>query len=181
MKKFILAALVSVLCCPPVVAQETDETTEEGIGEVYLREDHGDWAMRCVRTPEDQPDQCHLYQRLFSEPENALAEALFYANAPGSDPAAFVEFITPLRTLLTAGLGVSIDGGQPNRVPFTFCQATGCVARVPLNALELQAFRAGGKSTIFIVPVGANQAVTADMSLSGFTAGMGALILSKQP
>ena len=43
-------------------------------GQPYIREEFGDWALRCLRAAEGQPDPCQLYQLLLEADGNAVAD-----------------------------------------------------------------------------------------------------------
>ena len=90
----------------------------------------------------------------------------------GGQAAAGATIVAPLETLLTENLTLGIDGAEPKRYPFTFCNRAGCVARVGFTAEELQQFRNGNAAQMSIVPAAApDQRVELTISLSGFTAG----------
>lgn len=155
----------------PVTALSTGEIIgEEGAGESYVGNTHGDWEMVCVRVP-DEEDPCQMYQLLRDAEGNATAEISVFPLPAGQDAAAGATILTPLETLLTAQLVMQIDGGPAKRYPFTFCTAIGCIARVGFTAAEVDAFRRGAAATWTLVPVAApDQTVDLTMSLMGFTA-----------
>ena len=148
----------------------------DGIGTPYVREEFGDWQMRCIRAPEGQGDPCQLYQLLRDESDNAVAEISMFSLPDGGQAAAGATIITPLETLLTEQLTITVDGGSAKRYPFTWCSAIGCFARVGFTTPELNQFKRGNLAKISIVPVAApDQQVVLDVSLSGFTAGLTAV------
>jgi invasion protein IalB len=148
---------------------------EAGIGEPYVAAEFNDWAQRCVRT-EGGNDPCQLYQLLRDQEGNSVAEISVFPLPAGQQAEAGVTIITPLETLLTEQVTLSVDQAQAKRYPFTFCAAVGCVARIGLLPEEVQAFRAGSRAQVRIVPAAApDQEVLLSVSLSGFTAGFRAL------
>ena len=148
----------------------------DGVGTAYVREEFGDWQMRCIRAPEGQEDPCQLYQLLRDETDNAVAEISMFSLPDGGQAAAGATIITPLETLLTEQLTITVDNGQARRYPFTWCSAIGCFARVGFTAAEVSQFKRGNVARIAIVPVAApDQEVVLDVSLSGFTAGLAAV------
>ena len=161
----------------PVSALSTGEViTENGIGDSYVGNTHGDWEMVCVRE-EDGPDPCQMYQLLRDADGNATAEITMFPLPPGGEAVAGATILTPLETLLTAQLVMVVDGGAAKRYPFTFCAVIGCIARVGFTAAEVDAFRRGSRATWALVPVAApDQPVDLNMSLIGFTAAMEELI-----
>ena len=148
----------------------------EGVGTPYVREEFGDWQMRCIRAPEGQEDPCQLYQLLRDETDNAVAEISMFSLPDGGQAAAGATIITPLETLLTEQLTITVDSGAAKRYPFTWCSAIGCFARVGFTEAEVNQFKRGNAAKITIVPVAApDQKVVLDVSLSGFTAGLAAV------
>lgn len=146
------------------------------IGTPYVREEHGDWQIRCIRTPSGN-DPCQLYQLLEDSEGNAVSEfSLFPLLPPQGDAIAGGNIITPLETLLPQAVTMQIDTGEPRRYPFTFCTQAGCFARIGYSAEDIERFKRGAKATVSVVPVAApDQRITLDVSLSGFTAGYDAL------
>ncbi len=144
--------------------------TPDGEADSYVGNTHGDWELVCARVP-DEPDPCQMYQLLRDAEGNATAEITMFPLPEGQEAAAGATILTPLETLLTAQLVMSVDGGQAKRYPFTFCTAIGCIARVGFTSEEVDAFRAGAVAQWSLVPVAApDQVVELDMSLMGFTA-----------
>ena len=142
------------------------------VGETYVRQEFGDWEMRCVKTPEGQDDPCNLYQLLENDNGVAVAEFNLFRLPPGSRAAAGATIVVPLETLLTQQLTLAVDGANARRYPFTFCNPGGCVARLGFTEAEVQQFKRGNVATIRLVPAAdPDQDVVLDVSLIGFTAG----------
>lgn len=159
----------------PADALSMGEPAAEGearTGQPYIREEYGDWALRCIRAPEDQPDPCQLYQLLMDEDGNAVAEISVFPLPESQRAAAGATIVAPLETLLTEDLVLTVDGAAARRYPFTFCNRAGCVARVGFTEEEVQQFKRGASAQLRMVPAAApDQEVVLDVSLSGFTAG----------
>lgn len=84
--------------------------------------------------------------------------------------------MTPLQTLLTKNVLLSVDGGKAKVYPFTFCTEVGCFSRVGFTAGDVASFKAGNAAKIVVVPAQApDQTVELSMSLKGFTAGLKAV------
>ncbi|SLN31142.1 Invasion associated locus B (IalB) protein [Roseivivax jejudonensis] len=139
--------------------------------EAFVRSENGDWEIQCIRFPDGTEAQCQMFQLLTAQDDNPLAEAYFFKPPEGSQFAAGLNLVVPLRTLLTQPLGIAIDGGATQQIPYMTCSAEGCVARAGISEQQLNQFRAGAAARITIVPADApSEQVTTDMSLSGFTA-----------
>lgn len=146
------------------------------IGSPYLKSEHGEWDIRCIRTESGQ-DPCQLYQLLEDADGNSVAEFSLFPLQPAQGPAiAGGNFVTPLETLLPEQVTLVVDGGAAKRYPFTFCTEIGCFARVGFTAEDIDQFKRGRGATVSIVPIVApDQRITLELSLSGFTAGYDAL------
>ncbi|MDO6732231.1 invasion associated locus B family protein [Marinovum sp. 2_MG-2023] len=146
------------------------EATE--LGSTYVKQESGDWELRCIRTETPENDPCQLYQLLKEENGNALAEISMFRLPAESKLPAGATVIVPLETLLTGQLGISVDGSKPKSYPFSFCNRQGCYARIGLTAEDIAAFKRGAEAKVMIRPFAApDQIVASTMSLSGFTAG----------
>lgn len=191
LRSSILAALL--LQAPFALAQEAAETapaedTAEPAndlalgepvgpqpGQPFIRETYVDWALRCIKAPEGQPDACNLYQLLTNDDGVAVAEFNLFRLPEGGRALAGANVVVPLETLLTEQLTLAVDGANPRRYPFTFCNAAGCVARIGLTAEEIEEFKRGVQATVRVVPAADPTAeVVLPVSLSGFTAGFDA-------
>ena len=149
--------------------------------EIYVRETFGDWQVRCLEAPEGQEDPCQMYQRLADQQGNPTADVNVFALPEGGDLAAGATILTPLQTLLTAQVRLSIDGGEPRAYPFSFCDETGCYSRMGFTAADVEALKRGVAATLVVVPALApDQQAELRMSLNGFTAALAA-VAAPQP
>lgn len=152
-----------------------DTAANEG-PQIYVREEHGDWEVRCLEAPEGQDDPCQLYQRLSDQQGNPTADVNFFDLPDGGEIVAGATILTPLQTLLTAQVTMTIDGGEPRRYPYSFCDGSGCYSRMGFSAEDMAAFKRGAAAELIVVPALApDQKAEIKMSLSGFTAGMAAV------
>jgi len=162
----------------PAESTEAPATPEAGgVGERYIAEKFDAWELRCVRT-EDGADPCQLYQLLNDkESGNPIAEISMLPLPEGGEAVVGATIITPLETLLTQQLNVTVDNGKTKRYPFTFCANVGCVARVGFTAEDIASFKKGKVAVVSVVPVAApDRTVDVDISLKGFTAGYDAVV-----
>ncbi|WP_212523245.1 invasion associated locus B family protein [Actibacterium sp. MT2.3-13A] len=155
---------------------------EDKVGTTYVKEEHGDWQLRCVHAPEGQTDPCQLYQLLSDAENNPTAEISVFAVNGEQGAVAGATIATPLETLLTQQLRLAVDAGKAKVYPFTWCSQAGCFARVGFTAEDLAALKGGSKATLTIVPMAApDQTVDLDISLKGFTAGFDAVRANNLP
>ena len=136
-------------------------------GDTYIREEFGDWALRCIVVAE-QDDPCQMYQLLADNDGAPISEFTLFRLPAGNQAAAGATIVVPLETMLKEQLTIQIDETPAKRYPFSFCNAVGCYARIGLTQEDIDAYVTG---LISIVPVAApDQRVTVELSLEGFTA-----------
>lgn len=200
-----LSVCAALAMTQPLVAQTTTETTDteteapaegdaprsDGLstgqdvvaqGQTYVMSEHDDWDLRCIKAPEGQKDPCQLYQLLEDQNGNSVAEINLF-NLPGDQQlAAGATIVTPLETLLTQQVQLSVDGGRAKVYPFTFCTQIGCFSRVGFTAGDISNFKRGNEAKIVVVPAQApDQKVELTVSLKGFTSGYNAVIEATKP
>lgn len=144
---------------------------QDQVGSYYAKATHGDWQLRCLRTP-DGKDPCELYQLLRDERETPVAELSVIPFS--GEAAAVLNFVAPLETDLQAGMGLQIGSGEANRYPFIVCAAIGCVSRLGMTEEELNLLKRGNTATVTLLPFGGKpeeNMVDLTVSLTGFTAG----------
>ena len=183
-----LTACLATLAVGPVFAQNTDgeaptapelplgQTATAQAPQIYEREAHGDFSVRCARVPDTAVEPCQLFQRLTDANGNPTADVNFFDVAGDGQVQGGATVVTPLQTLLTSQVTLSVDCGAERRYPFAFCDTQGCYSRMGFTAAEMAEFRAGATATISVRPALApEQLVVMNMSLAGFTAGMQAI------
>lgn len=154
---------------------------EDGVGRTYVKDNFGDWELRCIKT-ENGNDPCQLYQLLADGEGNSVAEINLFVVNGNEQIAGGATIVTPLETLLTANLRLAVDGGEPRAYPFSFCRSIGCFSRLGLTEGEVDQFRKGTIANVVIVPAAApDQTVQLRASLAGFTAGWKALVEVSEP
>lgn len=192
---FAALATTAALSGAQLVAQEaTDETvtneedglslgeevtqapTEPQVGDTYIAAVEGDWALRCLKAEEGNVDPCQLYQLLNDENGNSVAEISMFPIPNGNRAVAGATIVVPLETLLPEQVTLTIDGRNPRRYPYTFCNAAGCVARVGFTQEEVDLFKRGNQAIMRMVPAAApDEEVSLTVSLTGFTAAFNSL------
>lgn len=168
----------------PTEAPSADDTlplgepapAEEQIGAPYVLETHGDWQIRCIKTPNGL-DPCQLYQRLLSPDQTPIAEfTVFPLLEPQGEAVAAGSVSAPLETLLTAMATLRVDGNDGKRYPFRYCTQVGCYASLGFADSDIASLKNGAKATLTVVPVLApDEQINIEISLSGFTAGYNSL------
>ena len=87
---------------PPAAAPESD------LGKPYVKDVSGDWEIHCIHTDLSN-DPCTLHQTL-RDPNGSAVATIEIVNIPNNQQlAAGVTVVTPLDTLLTEQVALSID------------------------------------------------------------------------
>lgn len=180
--RIITLVLAATLAAPalaqdkPAEGEETfdgdlalGEKAEPQVGDTYTAARHGDWRINCVKQ-EDGNDPCQMYQLLTDGQGNAVAEITVFDVPNQAQAVAGSTIITPLGTLLTAQLTLSVDGEEGKRYPFSWCIQSGCYARIGFTPLELDTLRRGKAAEMAIRAVQApDQPIRIPVSLAGFS------------
>ena len=116
---------------PNAMALSMGEEEQPGLGDVYVESEFVDWELRCIRS-EAEIDPCQLYQLLNDGNGNPIAEINIFPLI-GQEAAAGATVVTPLETLLTENLRMSVDGGAAKVYPFSWCSQVGCFSRLGLS------------------------------------------------
>lgn len=182
LRKFIPAAGLSVLVAVvlglivvggasrPAAAQDAGQPGR--LGNAEIGQTYGDWTGACETVPSGARE-CYIFQTVkesqSGQPIMSLKVGTFLEN---NQPAILADL--PTGIMIQPGAVFSVDGGSQVRVPYQICTPGLCRAIVPLNEQMLGKMKAGVTLKVGFVTAGGKQ-VSADASLSGFTAGWGSV------
>lgn len=166
-KQTLAALALTALAAPGQAAAQNQET---------VKATHGDWEVRCA---ENDDKLCVIAQvGKTADGKNALEVRIRKLEGAKTNdgkviPAA-IQIITPLGTILRAGVRVSIDGSEPRTGPFEVCVPNGCVVRDAMSEDFLSNLRSGKAATVSYTMLQQGD-ITANISLKGFSKAFGAL------
>lgn len=139
-----------------------------------LKAKNEDWEVRCAAQDESR---CFIYQLVKDAEGRPLAEFTLIRLPDGGQAAAGATVVTSLGVLLTKGVVLTIDSGQPLGYPFLYCAPTGCFSRLGLTGATITRMKKGAIAKITVFGVNApDKAVAGTLSLKGFTASYDALV-----
>lgn len=151
------------------------EAEQSALGQPYVAEVAGDWQIECLRTTLEA-DPCRMVQILLDQ-GNPTVRVEIITLPEGSPAPAVATFYSPLETLLSEQITLSVDGGQASKHMFNYCTPQFCIAQVPFAENAIAAFKRGNVAQASIVPLQApDQRADLKMSLTGFTAGYDRLV-----
>jgi len=156
----------------------TGEPADNGApkpGQTYVKTTQGDWEIRCIKTPDGKNEPCQMSQLLHDSAGTPTAELSVF-NVDDPMIAGGASIVTPLETLLTRAVTVSINGAAAKRYPFNYCNQVGCISQIGFTKDEVAALKSGSTATVTIVPAASpDQTVDLTVSLKGFTAAFDSL------
>ena len=135
--------------------------------ETVVTATNGDWEVRCV----EGTQQCGMRQTV-NNPEGGqpLLEVEVVPIDGNDNAEAVMRVFAPLGVLLTRGLAMRVDGGEPIQTPFLVCAQNGCVANIGLPADGVNTLKRGAAAELTVYAAQQpDQAVNARLSLMGFT------------
>ncbi|WP_416898819.1 MAG: invasion associated locus B family protein [Minwuia sp.] len=165
----VLAAGLACLAAFPVMAQ-----TQGGAGSpVEVVAKHGAWEQRCVSSA-NAGRKCVLLQVATATENDKVSAAMTVARGGEGGQQFVARFEVPIGVYLPGGLSLNIDGRDFGAIPYQTCYPDRCAAIAMLSEEHVTALKAGARAvlTLYANP---KTPLTVPISLSGITAGMGAL------
>ena len=145
-----------------------DAAAQRGVKSV-----HGDWQVRCDSPPGSQENQCALVQSVTAEDRPDVGLTIIVVKRAGQN-SPLLRVVAPMGVMISAGLGLKIDGGEVGRAGFIRCLPNGCVAEVVMDDNLLKQFRSGQTAT-FIIFQTPEEGIGFPINLKGFGEGLDSL------
>lgn len=163
------------------LAMGEEVSDEPQVGDTYIKEQFGDWSLRCIVVAEGD-DPCQMYQLLADQNNSPIAEFTMFKLSESNPAAAGATIVVPLETALQEQLSIQVDDQTAKRYPFAFCNTVGCYARIGLTNEDVESYKRGSEAVLSIIPMAApDQRVNVSMSLTGFTAALEQVSVINQP
>lgn len=166
-KQTLAALALTALVAPGQAAAQNQET---------VKATHGDWQVRCSQNDDKLCVIAQVGQT--ADGKNALEVRIRKLEGAktkdGQVVPAAIQIITPLGTILRAGVRVSIDGGKPRTGAFEVCVPSGCVVRDAMSEDFLSQLKAGKAAKVSYTMLQKGE-ISATISLTGFTKAFGTL------
>lgn len=166
-KQIAAASLLGALLPVAAAAQDTGAAQQQG---ETVKATHGAWEIVCATS---QPDLCVMRQVGETADGKRVLEVRVrkldgVQTQDGKTVPAAIRILTPLGTLLQAGVRVEVDGTEPRTGLFEVCLPRGCVVEDPMSGEFLGRLKAGAvaKMTFGLIQQGE---LSVDISLNGFT------------
>ena len=159
----------------PVAA--TAQTSGQGQAQTEtVKSTHGDWEIVCAAS---QPDLCVMRQIGETSDGKRVLEVRVrkldgVTAQDGQTVPAAIRILTPLGSLLQAGVTVKVDASEPRTGAFEVCLPQGCIVEDPLSEEFLGRLKAGAVANMSFAVIQQGE-LNVPISLTGFTSAFGAL------
>ena len=147
--------------------------TPDAAAQGGVRSVHGDWQVRCDSPPGTQENQCALVQSVTAEDRPDVGLIIIVVKRAGQN-SPLLRVVAPMGVMISAGLGLKIDGGEIGRAGFIRCLPNGCVAEVVMDDELLEKLR-GGQTATFIIFQTPEEGIGFPINLKGFGEGLDSL------
>ncbi len=153
-----LALAVTFGSGAPAVAQGT------------VKQNFGDWQIRCDTPPGAKAEQCALIQNVTAEDRPNVGLTIIVLKT-ADNKQRIMRILAPLGVLLPTGLGLKIDQTDVGSTPFVRCLPNGCVAEVVMDDKFSDQLKAGTTAT-FIIFQTPEEGIGIPIALKGFGEGV---------
>jgi invasion protein IalB len=146
---------------------------QKAFAEPRVKGVYQDWHIQCDTPPGAPGEQCALVQDVIAEdrPNVEMRAAIVKTN---NGQTTIFRMVTPLGTLLTAGLGLKIDGRNIGSAGFVRCLPSGCYVELIMDDSLIGQF-SQGEQALFIIFQSPEEGIGVPFSLAGFAEGLNAL------
>lgn len=173
-------------------AQQAPEGQQPAGPKAEIVATHGDWKIQCSDFPNPAAQNaggksdsasstpetirsCGMTQTARStERENVGLTLVLFKQKQGDKNVTMMRILVPVGVYLPTGVALEIDSAAVGRVPFVQCLPQFCMAIAEATPESLEKMKKGTKAN-FIIYEGPGAGVAIDISLKGFTAGLGEL------
>jgi len=129
-----------------------------------------DWRVICNET-----SQCVASQVISVKRDDKLQNVLTLTLVKATNGQVNLEYKLPFGLDLRPGIVTRVDLADEDNLPFVTCMPDGCIAVMQMTDERMAAFKKGAKLTVGFRPLGAENTVAIEASLSGFTAASAAV------
>lgn len=133
------------------------------------------WSTRCQEEEKSNGKMsCHAFVdvRAGEEKQQILYFGVGYV--PNKKDELFAFAMTPLGSILTPGVGVSVDDKEKFGGPYAFCLPVGCQAEIKLTDAQFKAMK-NGKTMEVLFRLMGQGVVKIPVDLKGFSAAVASL------
>lgn len=124
------------------------------------------WFKVCSKQAEN--NICNVQYSITAD-TGQLVTAVNLLTVTGKVKRKIFQIAVPSGRFIPAGITVQIDGAKGNKLPYSICLPSRCLAEVPLSAGLIKALKKGGELTLTSVNF-QNKKSPIKVSLNGFTA-----------
>ncbi len=173
-RKIAAAGLLSALVLPGVAIGQS--AGQQQPANETVKSTHGDWEIVCAA---DKPDLCVMRQIGETSDGQRVLEVRIrkldgVTAQDGQTVPAAIRILTPLGSLLQAGVRVQVDETEARTGVFEVCLPQGCIVEDAMSEEFLGRLKAGAVANMTLSVLQQGE-ITVPVSLSGFTNAFGSL------
>ena len=170
-----LVYIIAMCVVSTAISQENSGSDTKVIGQYYVADTYKDWQKLCLTTGQ-AVEPCYMYQLIEDDTSHPTAEFTILKVNEEEGISAAATIMTPLETLLTRKMSLSVDGQDVREYPYSWCDRRGCYARVALTDDDIFGMKKGRAGYLEIESIAApGKVIRLKFSLSGFTDAFGSL------
>ncbi|HUF86419.1 MAG TPA: invasion associated locus B family protein [Thermohalobaculum sp.] len=167
MKQIVAACLLGALALPAISAAQNAQNQDPG---ETVKATHGAWEIVCATS---QPDLCVMRQVGKMQDGAEVLEVRIrkldgVTTQDGETVPAAIRILTPLGSVLQAGVTVQVDATEPRTGIYKVCVPQGCIVEDPMSAEFLGRLRAGAVANMKFGIIQQGE-ISVAVSLNGFT------------
>jgi invasion protein IalB len=133
------------------------------------------WSTRCQEEEDAKGKMsCHAFVDVRAGDEKRQILYFGVGYVPNKKDELFAFAMTPLGSILTPGVGVSIDDKEKFGGPYAFCLPMGCQAEIKLTDEQIKALKSGKTMEVMFRLMGQG-VVKIPVDLKGFSAAIASL------
>lgn len=129
------------------------------------------WTVTCVSAARSGPADCKMEQRLVAQ-ETGQTLSLVVIKVPGDTREPVMQVLLPNGLALSEAVTLQVDDGKAAPLPLAFCDASGCLASMPLSSMWLKRLQKG-KTLTFKATTAQGDPLQLNHSLADFTSSFG--------
>lgn len=124
------------------------------------------WFKVCAKQEEN--DICNV-QNIVTAETGQLITGISMIEVSGKVNRKVFQVTVPTGRVIPAGVGLQVDGGKPQALPYAICFQDRCIAEAPLTDALVASFKKGGELTLTSINF-QSKPNPVKVSLNGFTA-----------
>ena len=166
MKKAINSALAALMAAGGLIAVTAASTTPAAAQQAGPGSLPQGWFKVCAK--QEDNDICNV-QNIITAETGQLITGVSMIEVTGKINRKVFQVTVPTGRVIPPGVGLQVDGGKVQQIPYAICFQDRCIAEAPLTDALVASFKKGGELTLTSINF-QSKPNPVKVSLGGFTA-----------